>query len=204
MPVDRALIHDELAVNILAVDHISVAVKLIGMPLRAEGDEHRQRAEVIYMVENGSYAQRAKVGDYHRAMEGACLGQALGKPTKIVQHADDRQRKAEQEARRAAEGLGNCLGVVVFVGSLDFVDFLIHLAVDVEDCVSRFKVDLDGRLRSFNGETALDGHDDRDIIPCVDAAADNKAVDAWEHGHAADICRDDKVQNADALIALNT
>ena len=52
MPVDRALVHDELAVNILAVDHISVAVKLIGMPLCAEGDEHRERTEVIYMVEN--------------------------------------------------------------------------------------------------------------------------------------------------------
>ena len=174
------------------------------MPLCAEGDEHRERTEVIYMVENGSYAQRAKVGDDHRAMEGACLGQALGKPAEIVQHADDRQRKAEQEARRAAEGLGNCLGVVVFVGSLDLIDLLIHLAVDIEDCIGRFKVYLYSSLRGVDGKAAFDGHDDRDIIPCVDAAADDKAVDAWEHGHAADICRDDKVQNADALIALNT
>ena len=59
-------------------------------------------------------------------------------------------------------------------------------------------------LRGVDGKAALDGHNDGDIIPCVDAAADDKAVDAWEHGHAADIRSDDKVQNADALIALNT
>ena len=181
-----------------------MAVKLIGMPLCAEGDEHRERTEVIYMVENGSYAERAKVGDYHRAMEGACLGQALGEPAEIVQHADDRQREAEQEARCAAESLSNSLSVVVFIRGLDLIDLLIHLAVDVKDCVSRFKVYLYSSLRGVDGKAAFDGHNDGDIVPCVDAAADDKAVDAWEHGHAADICRDDKVQNADALIALNT
>ena len=58
VPVNGALIHHKLAVNVLAVNHVAVTVKLIGVPLRAEGDEHRERTEVIYMVENGSYAQR--------------------------------------------------------------------------------------------------------------------------------------------------
>ena len=60
VPVNGTLIHDELAVNILMIDHLTVTVDLIRVPLRAEGDEHGQRAEVVDMVEDGSDTQRAK------------------------------------------------------------------------------------------------------------------------------------------------
>ena len=44
---------------------MAVSVKLIGVTLRAEGDEHGQRTEVVDVVIYGADTERAEVGDYH-------------------------------------------------------------------------------------------------------------------------------------------
>ena len=50
--VGGALVDGELAVDVFAVDHVAVTVELIDMVLGAEGDEHRQGAEVVDVVEH--------------------------------------------------------------------------------------------------------------------------------------------------------
>lgn len=200
VPVNGTLIHDELAVNILMIDHLTVTVDLIRVPLRAEGDEHGQRAEVVDMVEDGSDTQRAKVRDYHGAVEGACIRQLLRQPAEVVHHAQDSNGEAQQEARRLAQRLRHVLGIVVAGGGLYLVYLLVHLAVNVEDGVGRLKRDLYGRLRRVDGYGALDRHDDLDILARVYAPADDEAVYAGQHGDAADIRRDYEVQDAYPLI----
>ena len=122
MPVDGALIHSELAVDILMVDYLTVPVDLIGVPLCTEGYEHRQRAEIVDMVIDRPDAQGADVGDYHGAVEGTRLDELLRQPAEIVHDAQNGQCETEQEARRAAQRLRHVLGVVVAVGGLDLID----------------------------------------------------------------------------------
>ena len=55
--VNGALVHDELAVNILSLNGNAVAVKLDRLALCAEGDEHRQGAEVVDMMIDRSDAE---------------------------------------------------------------------------------------------------------------------------------------------------
>ena len=102
--VGGALVDGKLAVDVLVVDHVAVAVQLVGVALGAEGDEHRQGAEVVDVVEDRADAQGAKIRDDQRAVEGACLQQALGQQVKVVQDAQDLDDKAQQEARQARQG----------------------------------------------------------------------------------------------------
>ena len=78
MAVNGALVHDELAVDVFAVDHVAVSVKLIGVTLRAEGDEHGQRTEVVDVVVDVMQADGGIVGDVHAGMEGQLIQQCAG------------------------------------------------------------------------------------------------------------------------------
>ena len=152
------------------------------------------------MVEDGPDAQGADVGDDHGAVERACVHKALRQPAEVVHNAQNAQREAQQEARRFAQRLRHVLGVVVALRGLYLVYLLVHLAVNIEDGVRRLKDDLDGGLCRVEGDGALDGHDDLNIIPRVNAPPDDEAVDARQHGYAAYVSCDDEVQNADALV----
>ena len=180
-----------------------MAVDLVGVALGAEGDEHRQRAEVINVVEHRADAQRAEVGDDHGAVEGAGLDQRIGDQAEVIHHTQDGDGKAEKKARHPGQGVGHLFGVVVLFAGLDLLDLLVHLAVDVKDRVGGLKVDLDGGLGRVDGEGALDRHDHGDIVVGIDAAAGNKAVDAGQHRDAANIGRNEEMQHADALIAFH-
>ena len=109
----------------------------------------------------------------------------------------------QQDAGQAADGLGHGLGVVVLVGGLDLLDLLVHLAVDVENGIRGLKVDLDGGLGGVGSQDEIDGHDHADIVPGVDAAAHHKAVETGKHGDETDIGGDQKMQHADALVAVH-
>ena len=50
VPVHDALVHNGLGVHILVILHLSPAVQLVSVALGAEGDEHRQGAEVVNVV----------------------------------------------------------------------------------------------------------------------------------------------------------
>ena len=204
VPVHGALVQGELAVDVLFVDHIAVAVQLVDVVLRAEGDEDRQRAEIVDMVVDRLDPQRAQIRDDHGAVEGACLRQALGNPAEVVHHPQDPDGKAQDNARQAAECLSHILGIVVLIAGLDLVDLLVQLPVDIEDRVCRVEVYLDRGLGGVNGEGALDGHNDNNVVCRVDPPPDNKAVEPRQHGDQPDIGRDHKVQDADALVALHT
>ena len=127
----------------------------------------------------------------------------MRQPAEVVHDAQYRQREAEQEARRLAHRLCDILGVVVTLDGLYLVYLLAYLAVNVEYRVRRFKDDLDRSLGRVDGETALDGHNDLNVVARVDAAADDEAVHSRQHGYAAYVSRDYEMQDADALIAVN-
>ena len=91
-----------------------------------------------------------------------------------------------------------------FAAQLDLVDLLVQLPVDIEDRVCRVEVYLDRGLGGVNGEGALDGHNDDNVVCRVDPPPDDKAVEPRQHGDQPDIGRDHKVQDADALVALHT
>ena len=100
MTVDGALIQDELGVDIFPVNDLTVAVKLVNMALGAEGDEHRQRTEVVYVVINGADAEGAEVGYDHGAVEGAHIKYGLGYQAEVIAHPDKPDSSADKEACR--------------------------------------------------------------------------------------------------------
>ena len=178
-------------------------VQLIGVPLGAESDEHRQGAEVIDVVIDGPDAERAKVRDDHGTVEGAGIRQRFRQPAEIVQHPQHGNGKAQQEAGQAAQRLSHFLGIVITVGRLNLLDLLVHLPIDIKDGVRRFKIDLDGGLAGIQCQAALNRHDNGDLIGGVDTAAGHEAVDAGQHGYAADIGRNQEMEDADASIAIH-
>ena len=135
MAVDRALVQRDLHVHQLAVDHVSVAVQLVAVALGAEGDEHREGAEVVDVVEHRAQAQRAHVRDDHRTVEGAGFDQRIGDQAEVIHHTQDGDGKAEKKARHPGQGVGHLFGVVVLFAGLDLLDLFVELAVDVEDRV---------------------------------------------------------------------
>ena len=100
MPVDGALIQNELGVDIFSVNDLSVTVKLVDMALGAEGDEHRQSAEIVYVVVNGADAEGAEVGYDHGAVEGAHIKYGLGYQAEVIAHPDKPDSSADKEACR--------------------------------------------------------------------------------------------------------
>jgi len=200
--VHSAFIKDEFAVDILAVYHVAVAVKLISMALCTESNEYRQRAEVIYMVVDGADAERAEVGNNHGAVEGAGFKYRIGQEAKIVQRPDDSQRGAEKEAGQLTQSLGNILGVVVVLAGLDFLNLLVELTVDIKNGVRGQEVHLYRGLGGVEGDALFDSHNNVNSLAGVDAAAGNKAVDTGHHADTSDIGSDKEMQNTDALIAL--
>ena len=202
--VGNALVNDELAVDVFVVHDLAVAVDLVGVPLRAEGNEDRQRTEVVYVVEDGPQTQRAHVGDDHGAVKGTGLDQRIGDQPEIIQRAQDRDRKAEQEARGLRKRLGDLFGVVVLFAGLDLLDLRVELAVYVEDRVGGLEVHLDRGLGRVDGQRALDRHDNGDVVMGVDAPTSDEAVDARQHRDAADMRGDEEVQHPDTLVAVHT
>lgn len=59
IPVAHALIHDGHEVDVLALDRLALAVELDRLALGAEGDEHRQVAEVVQVMIDRRDAERA-------------------------------------------------------------------------------------------------------------------------------------------------
>lgn len=176
--VDRALVKNELAVNILAVNNVAVAVKLMHMALCAERNEHRKRAEIVDMMINGTYAERAEVGYYHRAVERAYIQKLLRQQTEIVGNAQKPDGKADDEARQGSKLVCKFLGAVFLVGVFDLVDGGVHAAVNVIDRVGGLERYLDGSLARIDGQTAFYGHDDLNILARIDALADAEAVES--------------------------
>ena len=203
VPVNGALVEDELAVNILALDDVAVAVELVNMALCTEGDEHGQGAEVIDMVIDGADAERAEVGYYHRAVEGADIEQSLRQQAEIIRDANEPDEKAYYDAGQRGEFIRKFLGAVFLVGAFDGVDRLVHLIINIIDGVGRLKGHLDGRFGRVYGKTALDGHDYLDIVMRIDAVADDEAVETGKVCAGADISRNEKMQHAYALVAVN-
>ena len=178
IPVAHALVHDGHEVNVLALDRLALAVELDRLALGAEGDEHRQGAEVIQVVIDRRNAERAHVGDDHRAVEGAGVEQLLRDDAEVIHHAQTADGEAQQETRQLQQRAGDLLGVVVLAAELDLVDLLVHLAVDVKDRVRRGKDGLDGRLIRGGGHAAAHGQHDLDVVACIDAPAGHEAIDA--------------------------
>ena len=180
-----------------------MAVQLIGVPLGAEGDEHRQGAEVVDVVVDGPDAEGAQIGNDHGAVEGAGLCQRLRQPAEIVQHPQHGNGKAQQETGQTAQRVSDLLGIVVVVRGLDLLDLLVHLPVHIKDGVRRLKIYLDGGLAGIQAHAALDRHHNGNLVSGVDAAPGHKAVDPGQHGHTADIGRDQEMKDADALVAIH-
>ena len=155
-------------------------------------------------INNRMYTQRTKVGYYHGAVEGACVYKALGQPAEIVHHAQNRNGKAEKEAGQLAESLSHVLSVVVALRGLYLINLLVELEVHVHNSVGRLKLHLDGSFGCVNGEAALDCHDNLYGILGIYAAACHEAVYARQHGNAAYIGCNKKMQKTDALVACNT
>ena len=147
-------------------------------------------------------AERAHVGDDHRAVEGAGIEQLLRDDAEVIHHAQAADGEAQQETRQLQQRAGDLLGVVVLAAELDLVDLLVHLAVDVKDRVRRGKDGLDGRLIRGGGHAAAHGQHDLDVVACIDAPAGHEAVDAGAEGDHADVGRDEQVQVAETLVAL--
>ena len=135
-------------------------------------------------------------------MEGAGVEQLLRDDAEVVHHAQAADGEAQQEARQLQQCARDLLGVVVLAAVFDLVDLLIHLAVDVKDRVRRGKDGLDGRLVRGGGHGAAHGQHDLDVVARVDAAACHEAVDAGTHGDHAHIGRDEQMQVAETLVAL--
>ena len=127
-------------------------------------------------------------------MEGACVGESLRQPAEVVHNTKDQNGKTEQETGQPGQGFRHVLGVVVPLVGLDLVDFLVHLAVNVENGVRRLKLDLDGGLRRAESDGALYRHDHLNIVSCVNAAAHHKTVDSGQHGHAPDVSGDQEME----------
>ena len=203
MTVADTLVRDQLEINVLFLLHLAAAVDLVLYILGAKGDEHGQSAEVIDVVVDGPDAQGAQVGDDHGAVEGAGLNQRFGQDAKVVTDAQQLKGKAQQETGSLTQSLSHVLGVIVAVVSLDLFNLLVELAVNIKDGVGGLEVDLDGGLGGINGQAALDSHDNSDIIGSVDTATGHKAVQTGQHGYAADMYGDEKMQQTNALVALN-
>ncbi len=199
--VNRALVHDELAVNILVVDHLTVAVNLVGVAFRAERDEHGQCAEVVDVVKDWPYAQRTHVGYDHGAVEWACVQKRLRQPAEVVHHAQYHKDEAQQKARQLAQCFGHVLSAVAAGVGLYLVYLLLHLAVDVIYGVGRLKDYFYRGLGRVKRERALGYHYDLYVVARIDPATDDKAVDARHHGKGTHIGRDDEVQKANALVS---
>ena len=81
-------------------------------------------------------------------------------------------------------------------------DLLVHLAVDVKDRVRRGEDGFDGRLVRGGGHAAAHGQHDLDIVARIDAPAGHETVDAGAHGDHTDVGRNEQMQVAEALVAL--
>ena len=171
------------------------------MALCAERNEHRKRAEVVDMMVNGAYAERAEVGYYHRAVERAYIQKLLRQQTEIVCNAQKPDGKADDEARQGSKLVCKFLGAVFLVGVFDLVDGGVHAAVNVIDRVGGLERYLDGSFARIDGQTALYGHDDLDILARIDALAYAEAVESRQIRAGANICRNEQVQHAHALVA---
>ena len=90
---------------------------------------------------------------------------------------------------------------VFLVGVFDLVDGGVHAAVNVIDRVGGLERYLDGSLARIDGQTAFYGHDDLNILARIDALADAEAVESRQIRAGANICRNEQVQHAHALVA---
>ncbi len=95
-----------------------------------------------------------------------------------------------------------CSVLLSSLAVLDLVDLLVHLAVDVKDRVRRGEDGLDGRLVRGGGHAAAHGQHDLDIVARIDAPAGHETVDAGAHGDHTHVGRDEQVQVAETLVAL--
>ena len=185
------------------VDHAAVPVKLIGVALGAESDKDGQSAEIVNVMVDRPYAERAKVRDDHGAVEGAGVGERLGQPAEIIHNTENQNGKAEQKTGQPGQRFRYILSVVASLVGLDLVDLFVHLAVNVKNGVRRLKLDLDGGFRRTQGKTAFDCHDHFNIVPGIDAAANHKTVDTGQHGHAPDVGCDEKMEDTDPLVSVH-
>ena len=204
MTVDGTLVHDELAVNILSLNGNAVAVKLDRFALCTERDEHRQSAEVVDMMINGTDAERTEVGDYHRAVEWADIEQLLRQQAEVIADIEQPNDEADEEAGHLGKLVCKLLRAVFLIGGFDLLYLLVHLTVDIEDGVRGVKLDLDGGLGSVDSEASLDRQHDLNVIAGVHPAADDKAVEGGQLCNGPDIGCDEKMQHADALVAVET
>ena len=175
----------------------------MNMALGAEGDEHRQRTEVVYVVINGADAEGTEVGYDHGAVEGAHIKYGLGYQAEVIAHSDQPDRCADKEAGELCKFVREFLGAVFLVGVFDLVDGSVHLAVNIVDGVGRFKDDLDGGLGGVDAEAALYGHDDFNIITREDPSAHDEAVETGQVGAGAHIGSDQQVKHTHAFVAAD-
>ena len=177
MSVHDTLVQHKLAVDIFSVYHLTTPVELIGMPLCTEGDEAGKRTEVVDVMVDWTDAERAQIGDDHGTVEGTYIQQGFGDPAKIVHHPQNGQRKSNQETGQAGDCVSDILGTVVLITRLDFVNFFVHLSINIQDGIRGLEDDLDCRFSGVDAESTFDGHDDFNIVPGVDAATGDKTVD---------------------------
>ena len=71
-----------------------------------------------------------------------------------------------------------------------------------QGCVGLQNVTVPSTLRNI-GEGAFYGHDDFNVVAGIDPPPDNKTVDPGHPRESADIGRDHKVENADALVTFH-
>ena len=199
--VADALVADDLVVHVLVLHGLAVTVQLHLAPLGAEGQEHRQVAEVVDVVVNGADAQRAQVGDDHRAVEGADAQQRHRQPVEVVGQLDELDGQLQQQARRGHEDARGLLRAAVVAGA-DLLHGVVHLAVDVINGVRQLEIDLRAGLLGVHRDAALDHHIDGDGVAGVDTLAGDEAVEARQVAEDAYVGGDEEVDHAQALVAL--
>jgi|GEM_PF-6614650 len=202
--VHDALVQGGLEVQILVLLQLAMAIDLKLLAFGAEGDEHRQGAEIVNVMIDRFYAEGTQVRDDHAAVEGADVQQGLGEPTEIVHDADDGKDKFQHEPGQPLAFVGKFLGAVILLAGLDLVDGLVHLAVDIVYRVRGLKADLDHGFRGVDGKTSFHRHDDFNIVAGVDTVAAYEPVEPGKQSDAADIRGDEHMQETEPLEACHT
>ena len=136
-------------------------------------------------------------------MEGAAVKPALGQPAEIVHDTKNQNTQTDEETGGAAEALHQVFESAGDLFGSQLVNSGVDLPIDIKNGVGGFKADFHPGVGGFQCLAALYGEDNVDFIPGKHPSAHDKPVQPGQHGDAADIGGNEKVEKTDVLIAVH-
>ena len=164
----------------------------------ADGYKDSRRTEIVQMMIDEIRLDRFHIGNEARGVEGTCLEDLFGTHAVLVQKFDQSYAHLDERIGHIGQHFGSLIGIVVALQGGVFDDRLVYGLFDLVDILIAAEGQLDGRAYGVVAQSLFDGKADLDIVPAVDPAVHDKAVNLRPLGKQTHHRRNHDVKVGDA------